>query len=188
LAILNFKLEFLMKNLLFLSLVVFFFACKDNTIKTKFAETDPYLAAEHQMGHAKIGMPKAELLKFYPNLKADTIAMEGELPCWTIADTDGKVLFWAIHSDEKADTVTFLISDNPKMHTAEGIKIGSSYEDLQKVFPDLTIGFAEGLRAYSKAKSMAFGILGDVETVEKKDGEPEIVKVKQGSVQTLEFD
>ena len=177
-----------MKNLFFFALIILFFACKENTIKSKAVETDPFLAGEHFMGHAKMGMSKADLLKFYPNLKADTIAIESELPCWTISDTDGKPLFWAIHADEKMDTITYLISDNPKMHTAEGIKVGSDYKELQKAFPDLTIGFAEGYRAYSKAKSMAFGIQGDVETRETKDGGLEVVKVKQGSVQSLEFD
>ena len=175
-----------MKNLFIFLVFTTFIACNEPVAtKPKAPETDPYLAAEHQMGNAKIGMLKADLLKFYPNLKEDTLAMEGELPAWTIADTDGKILFWAAH--EEGDSITFLISENPKMHTAEGIKVGSSYADLQKIFPDLTISFVEGLRAYSKAKSMAFGIMGDVETKEKADGEMRIVKVKEGAVQTLEF-
>ena len=177
-----------MKNLLFFAAFALFFACNDAATKPKAVATaDPYLAAEHQMGYAKIGMPKADLLKFYPNLIPDTIAIESELPAWKILDSDGKPLFWAIHTDETRDTVTFLISDNPKMHTAEGIKVGSDYSQLQKVFPDLTASFAEGLRAYSKSKSMGFGILGDSENRESANGEIEIVKVKRGKVQTLEF-
>jgi hypothetical protein len=200
-----------MKNLFFFAFIAFFFACKENTTPSKavktdsatpvepaaqtnaaskadaLAQTDPYLAGEHFMGNAKIGMSKANLLKFYPNLKADTIVIEGELPCWTITDTDGKPLFWAIHTDEKTDTITYLISDHPKMHTAEGIKVGSDYKDLQKVFPDLTISFAEGYVAHSKAKSMSFGIVGEMKTRETKDGGIEVTQVKQGKVQSLEF-
>ena len=178
-----------MKNSLFFAAFALFFACNDAATKPKaaVATADPYLAAEHLMGYAKIGMPKADLLKFYPNLVPDTIAIESELPAWKILDSDGKPLFWAIHTDETRDTVTFLISDNPKMHTAEGIKVGSDYSQLQKAFPDLTASFAEGLRAQSKAKSMSFGILGDVDTKELPNGEMEIVKVKRGKVQTLEF-
>jgi hypothetical protein len=194
-----------MKNLLFLAFIALFFACKENaapsktikvdvavktdaTLKTDtVAKTDPYLAGEHFMGNAKIGMPKANLLKFYPNLKVDTIVIESELPCWTITDTDGKPLFWAIHTDEKTDTITYLISDHPKMRTAEGIKVGSDYKDLQKVLPDLTVDFAEGYRASSKAKSMSFGLKGDFETRETKDGGLKVVKVKQAKVQSLEF-
>ena len=160
-----------MKNLLFLGLITLFFACKDNTTQSKVATFDPYLAAEHRMGHAKIGMSKADLLTFYPNLVADSMQSESiETPSWTILDTDGKPLFRALHDNEKTDTITYLISDNAKMHTAEGIKVGSDYKDLQKAFPDLMIGFAEGYRAISKAKSMAFGIQGDVETRETKEG------------------
>jgi hypothetical protein len=194
-----------MKNLLFFTFIALFFACKENTAPSKavktdsvvkvdsavktdaVAKTDPYLAGEHFMGHAKIGMAKTDLLKFYPNLKADTIVIESELPCWTITDTDGKPLFWAIHTDEKTDTITYLISDHPKMHTAEGIKVGSDYKDLQKAFPDLTVDFAEGYRAFSKAKSMSFGIKGDFQTRETKDGDLKVVKVKQAIVQSLEF-
>jgi hypothetical protein len=189
-----------MKNLFFFAFIAFFFACKENTTPSKtvktgsaapktdvVAQTDPYLAGEHFMGNAKIGMSKTNLLKFYPNLKVDTIVIESELPCWTITDSDGKPLFWAIHTDEKTDTITYLISDHPKMHTAEGIKVGSDYKDLQKVFPDLTIGFEEGYRAHSKAKSMAFGITGEMKTRETKDGSIEVTQVKQGKVQSLEF-
>ena len=179
----------MMKNLLFFGLIALLFACKESTPQSKEAAFDPYLAAEHRMGHAKIGMSKADLLKFYPNLVADTIQSESvEIPAWTILDTDGKTLFLALHDDEKTDTITFLISENPKMHTVEGIKVGSDYTDLQKAFPDLTIGFAEGYRAESKAKSMAFGIQGEVETRETKDGNLEVVQVKKGTVQSLEFD
>ena len=195
-----------MKNLLFFTFIALFFACKENSTPSKtvnmdtaikvdsvvktaaVTQTDPYLAGEHFMGNAKIGMSKTNLLKFYPNLKVDTIVMESELPCWTITDTDGQPLFWAIHTDEKTDTITYLISDHPKMHTAEGIKVGSDYKDLQKAFPDLTITFAEGYFAHSKAKSMSFGIMGDVEARETKNGELKVVKVKQGTVQSLEFD
>jgi hypothetical protein len=35
---------------------------------------------------------------------------------------------------------------------------------------------------------MAFGIQGEMETRETKDGNFEIVNVKQGTVQSLEFD
>jgi hypothetical protein len=180
---------FNMKNLLFLGLIALFFACKDKTTQSKEATFDPYLAAQHSMGHAKIGMSKTDLLKFYPNLVADSMQSESiEIPSWTILDTDGKPLFSALHADEKTDTITYLMSNNPKMHTAEGIKVGSDYAALQKAFPDLTIDFAEGYRATSKAKSMAFGIQGDVETRQAQDGSLEIVKVKQGTVQSLEFD
>jgi hypothetical protein len=178
-----------MKNLLFFGLIALFFACKENKTPSKEAAFDPYLAGMHFMGHAKIGMSKADLLKFYPNLVSDSTQSEGEdIPTWTILDTDGKPLFSALHADEKTDTITYLMSVHPKMHTAEGIKVGSDYKDLQKAFPDLTIGFAEGYLAVSKAKSMAFGIQGEMETRETKDGNFEIVNVKQGTVQSLEFD
>lgn len=177
-----------MKNLLFFAAFTLFLACNETANKPKpVAAVDPYLAAEHQMGYAKIGTSKADLLKFYPNLVEDTISMEGELPAWKILDSDGKTLFWAAHSDETKDTVTYLISDNPKMHTIEGIKVGSDYSALQKAFPDLTIAFVEGYRAHSVSKSMTFGISGDVETKETPKGDIEIVKVKQGTVQSLEF-
>lgn len=178
-----------MKNVFALLAFVFLVACKDTPKQVveapKAPVADPYLAAEHQMGFAKIGMKKAEMLKLYPNLKEDTITIEGELACWTINDTDGKVLFWAIH--EESDSVSFLISDNPKMHTAEGLKVGSSYEDLKKVLPDIKISFAEGYIAHSVAKSMGFGVTGDFETKEDKEGFPQVVKVKSAKVTSLEF-
>lgn len=176
--------------------VVFGVACqskqKDNTQTTSTKQNpvgDPYLFGKGQMGFAKIGMTKEELIKFYPNMKADTLQMEGETPCWNIYDTDGKLLFQASRSEEGRDTLTFLISGHPKMHSAKGIKIGSSFQELQAEFPDIELGMAEGLRAYSQAMRVGFGVLGEVDFEEDKDGVMTVKKTKKPevSVQTIEI-
>lgn len=159
------------------------------TAATQVPAGDPYLYAPHQMGFAKFGMTKADLLKFYPNVKADTLRLEAEVPCWNIYDTDGKLLFQAGRSEEGRDTVSFFLSLNPKMHSAKGNKIGSSYEALQAEFPDIELGMAEGLRAYSAATRIGFGVMGDVDFDEDKDG---IMKAKKTptpkvSVETIEI-
>ncbi len=147
---------------------------------------DPYLVAPKQMGFAKIGMTKAELLKFYANMKADTLRMEMELPCWNIYDTDGKILFQAACEDGK-DSVTFLFSTHPKMRTAQGIKIGSHYQELKAAFPDIEIDMAEGLRAFSPSTKMSFGVIGEVDFDEDKDGIMRAKKVKDVVVETIEI-
>lgn len=160
-----------------------------STIQPQAPVGDPYLFGKGQMGFAKIGMAKEELIKFYTNMKADTLQMEGETPCWNIYDTDGKLLFQASRSEDGRDTLTFLISDHPKMHSAKGIKVGSNFKELQAEFPDIALDWAEGLRAYSKAVRLGFGVLGEVDFEEDKDGIMTVKKTKnpQVSVQTIEI-
>jgi hypothetical protein len=184
------------KNILFVcTFLLFLAACQSNkadknatnvaAAAPQTPQTDPYLVASGQMGNAKIGMTKADLLKFYPKMKADTLQLEGELPCWRIEDTNGDTLFMAAHEEGK-DSITFLFSMSPKMHTAQGVKIGDNYERLKAIYRDLTVGLAEGLMASSESARIAFHLLGEADYEDKENGEIIIKKVKSATIQTFE--
>lgn len=135
---------------------------------------EAFVVKPRQMGKAKIGMKKADFWKAYPNAKEGVVMIEGEIPSWDVQDTDGKMLFHATHD---SDTVMFLITENTKFQTAEGIKIGDTYEKLAAAYPDIKLTFAEGYLANSAAKRLSFFLEGDIKAEHGDDGTLKDIKV-----------
>ena len=149
-----------MKKIIFGLSVLCIMACGSPSTKTESTAASDFVVSPRQIGKAKIGMKKADFWKAYPNAKDGVIMIEGEIPSWDVPDTDGKNLF---HATYDSDTVMFLITENPKFQTAEGIKIGDTYEKLKQIYPDVKINFAEGYLANVPSKHYSFFIEGEIE-------------------------
>jgi hypothetical protein len=168
---------------LFLSTAVvaalFMQACKNNSQKeqkevTPVAITEirpnvdgSYIITGQSMGKVKMGMTKAEVLAMYPAAKEDTVNLEAQLSALAISDVDGTLLFQAIY--DEANKIAGFVTENPKMATAQGIKVGSLYPALKENFNDLEFSFSEGLHASSAAANLLFTVEGDVNFKLKDD-------------------
>ena len=157
--------------ILFFFGLIIFSSCKDNkktsdSIKTESqsatsVNTAKYLIGEKSMGEATIGMTKARFLKLFPTAKEDTVNLEIELPCLSVLDDDGALLFQATY-EKGIDTIKILLTSNPKMATAKNIKVGSLYPALLAEYPDLQITTNEGYIAVSENGNIMFAVEGDI--------------------------
>jgi hypothetical protein len=111
------------------------------------------------MGKVNLGMAKAEMLALYPTAKEDTINLELTMPALTVYDTENNKLFSALYEDNK---IVGLITENIKMKTATGIKVGSLYPALKENYKDLVFSNSEGLFASSSSANLLFFIDGEV--------------------------
>lgn len=157
--------------ILFFSGLTIFSSCKDNKktpgpIKTESqsatsVNTTKYLISGKSMGEATVGMTKATFLKLFPTAKEDTINLEIELPCLSVLDDDGSLLFQATY-EKGVDTIKTLLTSNSKMATAKNIKVGSLYPALLAEYPDLQITTSEGYIAISENGNIMFAVEGDI--------------------------
>jgi hypothetical protein len=129
------------------------------TTTTTVKDSLAYLITSQSMGKVKLNMTKNEVLALYPQSKEDTINLELSMPALTIYDADNTKLFSAIYEE---NMVVGLITENAKMQTAAGIKVGSLYPALKENFKDLTFSNSEGLFASSTAANFLFFIDGEV--------------------------
>lgn len=120
-----------------------------------------YLIGSKTMGTVSIGMTKADVLIKYPTAKEDTVNLEAEIPCLSILDEDGSILFQATYQPG-TDTIESLLTSHPKMATAKNIKIGSVYAALLAEYPDLKVAFIEGYVAISEKGNIMFSIEGEI--------------------------
>ncbi len=130
---------------------------------------EDFLVKTGQMGKAKIGMTKAEFWQAYPNAKDGVVMIEGEIPSWDVPseEENGKPI---LHATYDSDTVIFLITEDTRFHTEEGIKIGDNYKKLKATYPEIKITFAEGYLANVASKRYSFFIEGEIETAQDKEG------------------
>lgn len=118
-----------------------------------------YLITSQSMGKVKLDMTKAEMLALYPSAKEDTINLEATMTALTVYDADNNKLFSAMYEDNK---IIGLMTENAKMKTATGIKVGSLYPALKENFKDLEFSNSEGLFASSSSANLLFFIDGEV--------------------------
>ena len=149
--------------------LIVFTACKNekktsetNTVAKTETATDSslYLIGDRSMGKIKVGMTKADVMKFYPTAKEDTVNLEAEVPCLAVLDTDGAVLFQATY--EGSDTIQMLITESVKMKLASNIKVGSLYTAIKAIYPDLTVSQGEGFFGISEKGNIMFALEGDI--------------------------
>jgi hypothetical protein len=127
---------------------------------TTIAEKDKTYVVDYKaMGAIKLDMPKAEVLKLYPNAKEGTILSEAEIPCLDIMDKDGSLLYKV--GIENGKSVSVIISTNKNVKTVSGIGIGSTLAEAKKIYPDIKVSMIEGQWVASAEKrSLSFTVSG----------------------------